>query len=239
MSENFQSNNIYQEYQADVKYIHDIAWRVASTIFIQATLTAIITETFYKLSIRYYLQKWLVKGWIQKRNRENHGAIMRHIQMCTGSEDGSTLYSLPFQQLCGRIDNALRNQLESGDMILIEVFANNVASEDFQKLASKSVPGLSEEEQKDIMLVEEKVAYYLERGLDDLQITLGKNWLKIDYIFSICVSFLILEWLLTPPTDPWMGEDIDQNILNLFISLIAGFLAPTIREFFIKTFYKK
>ena len=159
MSENFQNNNIYQEYQADVKNIYDIAWRVASTIFIQAALTAIITETFYKLSIRYYLQKWLVKQWIKKRKPEDDGSIMRDLQLCRGSEDGATLYSLPSQQLCGQIDNALRNQLECGDTSIIQVFANNLASEYFKTLESKSVLDLSEEQKKQIMLVEEKGFY--------------------------------------------------------------------------------
>ncbi len=239
MGQHVQDNNIYDKYQEAVKNIHDIAWRVASTIVIQAALTAIITETFYKLSVRYYLQKWLVKGWIKKRNQDNCGSIMRHLQICTGSGDGSTLYPLPFQQLCGQIDNALRNQLESGDMSLIQVFANNVASEDLEKLESKNVPGLSEGEHKDIMLAEERVAYYLERGLDDLQITLAKNWIKIDYIFSILISFLVLELLLTPPTDWLFGENYSQIVLNMLICLISGFLAPTIREFVLKIIYKK
>ncbi|MDJ0729959.1 MAG: hypothetical protein QNJ33_08200 [Crocosphaera sp.] len=242
MSQQIENNNIYQtyqQYQQDVEYIHSIAWRVASTIFVQATLTAIVTETFYKLSVRYYVQKWLVKGWIKKRNRDNCGSIMRYLQLCTGSGDGSTLYSLPFQQLCGQIDNALRNQLESGDMRLIEIFANNAASEDLERLASKNLQRLSEEEHKDTMLAEERVAYYLERGLDDLQITLAKNWLKIDYIFSILISFFILECLLTPTTDISFGTNTNQNILNLLICLISGFLAPTIREFVLNMIYKK
>ena len=64
----------------------------------------------------------------------------------------------------------------------------------------------------------EKVAYYLDRGVDDLQITWEKNWLIIDYIFSIFMSYMIWQWLWTPPTDPWIGEDMAQNILNLLIN---------------------
>lgn len=238
MGQHVQDND-YQNYQEAVERIHQIAWRVASTIVIQATLTAIITEAFYKLSVRYYIQKWLVKGWIKKRNKENCSSIMRHLQLCTGSGDGSTLYSLPFQQLCGQIDNALRNQLESGDMNLIEVFANNAASEDLKKLESKNVSASLDKQHKDIMLAEEKVSYYLERGLDDLQITLAKNWLKIDYIFSILISSMILELLFTPVTDPLLGNDLERNIIAWSICFISGFLAPTIREFVLNIIYKK
>ena len=89
------------------------------------------------------------------------------------------------------------------------------------------------------MLAQEKVSYYLERGLDDLQITLAKNWFKIDYFFSIFISLLILELLLTPATVFDVGHGANPTVLNLLISLISGFLAPTIRELPLKIINKK
>ena len=228
-----------QDYQAIVEKLHKTTWNVAITIVMLSTLTAILTEAGYNFGIRSGLQRWRVKEWIKKRNRTNYQETMINLQRWTGTGDGSSLYSLPYQQLCGQIANALRNQLEYGEGDLLDIFAQNAHPEDLERLKNKNTQDLSEDEQKDLAMAQEQVFYYADRGLDDLQVTLAKFWIKVDYIFSVVISIIVLEFLLTPPTTPSVGGSDEEIIFTICISIISGFLAPTIRNFLVNIISKK
>ena len=229
----------FAQYQEAVEELYKISWKVASTILIQSTLTAIITEALYNFGIRSWIQRYLVKRWVKKRNSDNYKQAIINLHRWTGTVNGASLYALRYQQLCGQIANALRNQLDYGEGDLVDIFAKNADPEDLERLKNKNAPDLSEEEQNDLVIVQERVLYYADRGLDDLQITLDGWGKKVDYLFSVVISFLLLEFLLTPPTTWMVGENKYEIILSLFCSLISGLLAPTIRSFLLNLIYKK
>ncbi len=232
-----------EKYQKFVQQLHGTAWYVASTIVMQSTLTAILTEAGYNFGLRSWLQRLCVKGWIKRRikrrNSTSYQQTMSALQRWTGTGDGSSLFSLPYQQLCGQIANALRNQLEYGEGILLDIFAQDADPKDLDRLKNQNPQDLSQEKQNDLAIARDQVFYYADRGLDDLQITLAKFWIKVDYIFSVAISFILLEFLLTPPTTLSVGTDRVETIFSISVSIISGFLAPTIRNFLLNIIYKK
>ncbi|NEP87015.1 MAG: hypothetical protein F6K18_09300 [Okeania sp. SIO2C2] len=166
---------------------------------------------------------------------------MSVFQRSIGTGNGANIYSLPYQQLCGQVANALRNQLESGEGDLLEIFAYNVPPENLERLKNQNTQNLSNEEQSDLSIIKEQVLNQAEIGLDDLQITLAKFWLKIDYFFSIVIAFIILEFLLTPANKSVfnLSDGSENEIIALLVSMISGFLAPTIRNLLVNILYKK
>ena len=234
---------MHANYQNIVQELHGIAWSVTSTIILQSTLTAILTEATYNFGFRSWLQKLCVKRWIKRRiKRRNNTSFQRtmlDLQRWTGMVDGASLFSLPYQQLCGQIANALRNQLEYGEGDLLDIFAQNADPKDLERLKNKNTQDLSEEEQNDLAIAHDHVFYYTDRGLDDLQITLAEFWIKVDYISSITSSFILLEFLLSPPNTPSVGTDTVETIFCISVSIVSGFLAPTIRNFLVNIIYKK
>ncbi|MDJ0531250.1 MAG: hypothetical protein QNJ70_01930 [Xenococcaceae cyanobacterium MO_207.B15] len=228
-----------QSYQEIVEKLQKTTWNVAITIVILSTLTAILTEAAYNFGIRSWVQRQRVKEWIKRRNRTNYHKTMKSLQHWTGTDNGSSLYSLSYQQLCGQIANALRNQLDYGEGDLLDIFAKNAHPEDLARLKNKNTQDLSEDEQKDLAMAQEQVFYYADRGLDDLQATLAKFWIRFDSIISIGISFLVLELLLTQPTTPYVGDDHIEQIFAFSVAIVSGFLAPIIRNFLVNTIYKK
>ncbi|NES64709.1 MAG: hypothetical protein F6K24_05325 [Okeania sp. SIO2D1] len=231
-----------EQYQACVRQLHHTTWYVASTILMQSILTAIITEAIYNLLIRSSLQRLIIRQWMNGRNITPVKDKMTAFQRSVGMGNGSNIYSLPYQQLCGQITNALRNQVDSGEGALLDIFARDVHPENLEKLKSKNAQDLSNEEQNNLAMIEEQLLNSADRGLDDLQITLAKWWLKVDYFFSILISFILLDRLLTVPTNFLIGEnfqDYDELILIFSFCLISGFLAPTIRNFLLNILGKR
>lgn len=227
------------EYQACVQQLHHTTWYVASTIVMQSILTAIITEALYNIGIRSRVQRFCIRQWMVKRNLTPVKDKMTAFQRSVGMGNGSNIYSLPYQQLCGQITNALRNQVDSGEGALLDIFARDVYPENLEKLKNKNAQDLSNEEQSDLAMIEEQVFNSADRGLDDLQITLAKFWLIVDYIFSAVISFILLEVLLTVPTNLSIADSWTELILVLSVSLISGFLAPTIRNFLLNILGKR
>ncbi len=233
------SMELVEQYRKTIERLHNNTWYVASTILMQSILTAILAEAAYNLVVRSWLQRFCIKLWMKSRNLTPIRQRMIVFQSSIGTGNGSHLYSLPYQQLCGQIANALRNQLESGEGDLLEIFADNVPPENLERLKNQNTQNLSEEEQSDLSIIKEQVFNQAEIGLDDLQITLAEFWLKVDYLFSVAIALIILELLLTVPTTPEIGGGINEIIFNIFISIISGFLAPTIRNLFVNILYKK
>ena len=229
----------HQTYQQLVEKLHKTTWNVAIAIVILSTLTAILTEAGYNFGIRSWVQRQRVKEWIKRRNRTNYRETMKSLQHWTGTGNGSSLYSLSYQQLCGQIANALRNQLEYGEGDLLDIFAKNADPKDLERLKNKNTQDLSEDEQKDLAMAQEQVFYYADRGLDDLQVTLAKFWIRFDSIISVGISIIVLELLLTKPTTFLVGDSLEETILTFSVAIISGFLAPTIRNFLVNTIYKK
>ncbi|NEQ35412.1 MAG: hypothetical protein F6K40_03450 [Okeania sp. SIO3I5] len=229
-----------KQFREVVQRLHSNTWNVASTILMQSILTAILTEAFYNFfHLRSLLQKFSIEKWMKRRNLTPIKQRMIVFQNSVGTGNGSNLYSLPYQQLCGQIANALRNQLESGEGDLLEIFAYNVPPENLEKLKNQNTQNLSEEEQSDLSRIKEQVLNQAEIGLDDLQITLADFLLKVDYAFSVLIAFLILEFLLTVPTRLAVGNYDYEIIFNISISTVSGLLAPTIRNLFVNILYKK
>ena len=226
-----------ETYQQVVEKLHKTTWTVAITIVVLSTLTAILTEAGYNFGIRSWVQRWRVKKWIKRRNRTNYQKTIKSLESWTGTGTGSSLYSLSYQQLCGQIANALRNELEYGEGDLLDIFAKNAHPKDLERLKNKNTQDLSEDEQKDLAMAQEQVFYYADRGLDNLQVTLAKFWIKFDSIVSVVISILVFEFLLTPPNSFAVGYI--QTTLTSSIAIISGFLAPTIRNFLVNTIYKK
>ena len=239
MAQNYQ--DIAEEYEEHIDQLQETTWNVAITILMLSTLTAILTEAGYNFGIRSWVQRWRVKKWIKRRNRTNYQKTMKSLEHWTGTGTGtgSSLYSLSYQQLCGQIANALRNQLEYGEGDLLDIFAKNAHPEYLARLKNKNTQDLSEDEQKDLAMAQEQVFYYADRGLDDLQVTLAKFWIRFDSIVSVVISFIVLEILLTPPTTWWVGDKREDIIFSLCAAIVSGFLAPTIRNFLVNTIYKK
>lgn len=234
---------MHPNYQNIVQELHGIAWSVTSTIVLQSTLTAILTEATYNFGLRSWLQRLCVKRWIKRRvKRRNNTSFQRtmlDLQRWTGMVDGSSLFSLPYQQLCGQIANALRNQLEYGEGDLLDIFAQNADPKDLERLKNKNTQNLSEEEQNNLAIAHDHVFYYTDRGLDDLQITLAEFWIKVDYISSITSSFILLELLLSSPNTLSVGTHEVETIFSISVCIVSGFLAPTIRNFLVNIIYKK
>ncbi|NEP80746.1 MAG: hypothetical protein F6K39_22785 [Okeania sp. SIO3B3] len=227
------------EYQACVKQLHHTTWYVASTILMQSILTAILTEAAYNFGIRSWVQRLIIRQWMIGRNLTPVKEKMTTFQRSVGMGNGSNIYSLPYQQLCGQITNALRNQVDSGEGTLLDIFARDVHPENLEKLKNKNAQDLSNEEQNDLAVIEEQVFNSADRGLDDLQITLAQWWLKVDYIFSIVIGFVLLQGLLTVPTTWSVANSIEERILVLAVSVISGSLAPTIRNFLLNILDKR
>ncbi|NET24774.1 hypothetical protein [Okeania sp. SIO1I7] len=227
------------QYQACVEQLHHTTWYVASTILMQSILTAILTEAFYNFGIRSWVQRLIIRQWMIGRNLTPVKEKMTAFQRSVGMGNGSNIYSLPYQQLCGQITNALRNQLDSGEGALLDIFARDVYPENLEKLKNKNAQDLSNEEQNDLAMIEEQVFNSADRGIDDLQITLAQWWLKVDYIFSIVISFVLSQGLLTVPTTWSVGNSTEERILVLAVSVISGSLAPTIRNFLLNILGKR
>jgi len=227
------------KYKDITKTLHDNTWHVASTILMQSILTAILAEAAYNFGLRSWLQRLSVKLWMKRRNITPIRQKMIVFQNSIGTGNGANIYSLPYQQLCGQIANALRNQLEHGEGDLLDIFADNVPPENLERLKNQNTQNLSSQEQSDLSIIKEKLLNQVEIGLDDLQITLADFWLKVDYIFSVAIGFIILELLLTVPTDWSVGNDKNEIIFNISISIVSGFLAPTIRNLLVNIVYKK
>ncbi len=235
------SDTDFEIYKKIIERLHNSTWYVASTILMQSILTAILTEAAYNLFIRSSVQRFWIKGWMKRRNLTPIKQRMIVFQSSVGIGNGSNIYSLPYQQLCGQIANALRNQLESGESDLLEIFADNVPPENLERLKNQNFQNLSNEEQNDLSIIKEQVLNQAEKGLDDLQITLAKLWLRLDLYFSFLIAFLILELLLTPANKSvfnW-SDGSENEIIALLVSAISGFLAPTIRNLFVNILYKK
>ncbi|NET77645.1 MULTISPECIES: hypothetical protein [Okeania] len=227
------------KYKVLIQRLHNNTWYVASTILMQSILTAILTEAIYHFGIRSWLQRYCIKLWMKRRNLTPIKQKISVFQRSIGTGNGANLYSLPYQQLCGQIANALRNQLESGEGDLLDIFAYNVPPENLERLKNQNAQNLSNEEQGNLSIIKEQVFYQADIGLDDLQITLAEFWFQVDYIFSIVISFVILELLLTVPTTLSVGDNPAETILTISVSIISGFLAPTIRNLLVNILYKK
>ena len=227
------------EYKNITQKLHSNTWYVASTILMMSILTAILTEAAYNFGIRSWLQRFCIKLWMKRRSLTPIKQTMTAFQRSIGTGNGANLYSLPYQQLCGQIANALRNQLEYGEGDLLNIFAYNVHPENLERLKNQNAQNLSSEEQSDLSIIKEQVLNQAEIGLDDLQITLAEFWLKVDYIFSVVISVMLLELLLTNPTTIWVGDNAQETLLSICACLISGFLAPTIRNLLVNIIYKK
>ncbi|NEP39210.1 MAG: hypothetical protein F6K25_24980 [Okeania sp. SIO2G4] len=122
------------KYKVLIQRLHNNTWYVASTILMQSILTAILTEAAYNLFIRSLLQRFWIEQWIKRRNLTPIRQRMIVFQSSIGTGNGANIYSLPYEQLCGQVANALRNQLESGEGDLLEIFAYNVPPENLERL---------------------------------------------------------------------------------------------------------
>lgn len=224
-------------------------WDFATATLILSTLTAVLVQALYDFSLRYYLQSYRIKMWIGGRLTNSTQTLER----LSGTKKGS-LYSLPYRRLCGQIGNALRNELDYFDYSskdskdskdnqdskdnLLAIFANN-AKDELEKIKSlsKTPPEeLTKEKAKELAIARELVAYQAERGLDELQITLGKFLRRAEYVISIFISMVLMAILILTPNS-FQPEGWGGFILYLSVFLTSGFLAPTFRNLLEKLVY--
>lgn len=212
---------------------------------ILAALTGILMHVIYSFGIRYLLNKKLMRIWLKKKiheievsdemlfNKEEKymphwQEVEKEIIKLAGSGNEKALYTLTFPQLCGQISGAIRAELEySGRKLVLNVFAASASHEDMNALKENK-----KDDSDSVAEARERIMYYAERGVDELQVFLKQNWYRKDYIFSFCISYFTVLLLLVTSNRLELG--FQQNILYLAVAAVVGLLAPIVQQLFEK-----
>ena len=157
-----------------------------------------------------------------------HTEVGKLLAWLEGQGREKSLYSLSYQQLCGQIASLVHGEINgSADDELIGVFA----LEPKKGMYSKQAPGKEEKSPPMRKTRESKAArrerllFLAEKGIDELQIYLGRLWRMAGYIFNLLFSFglALFLWLLSTQFNPLVTGN---TWLLLSVGAAGGLIAP-------------
>jgi hypothetical protein len=164
----------------------------------------------------------------QLRRQRRLKVVEGQLITLAGAGNAFTLYSLPHQQLCGQIGTALQAELElsfAAKRRLITAFAARASRSDLQlvteadrKRESKGDPDGANSD------AERRVSFHAERGLDQLQLSLSREWEWLNHIIGIGLAAVVLGFVWV-----WAGPHAGDVIPVLIVIGIAGLMVPTAR----------
>jgi len=188
----------------DINEFASIAWDFASTVVILARVVAALELALYELGLRGYFQRRTVKDWFHhkyiyyitnyktsttdtlKNIREDFEDLYTRLLILTTGGAPKILYSLHYQQLCGQISNAMQIELEyPKDSFLLPFLSIPIDSKNIDILMG------NEDDSVEYIDARQKVNYYIDRNIDELQVILSKSWYNIDYILSFVLSIIV------------------------------------------------
>lgn len=176
--------------------LSDAARNLVLAVLILSALTAILLRAAYELGVRAAVQHRWVELWFSRRAALSPGAagdideIRRHLATIGTRQD---VYSLDYRQICGLVAAAIQAHLSypKGESPFLTAIAAHADADDLDLLQAQRDGRLSGEscESGPVVAARQRVAYHAEKGLDDLQASLGRSWARLTYDLALSVSF--------------------------------------------------
>jgi hypothetical protein len=176
--------------------LSDAARNLVLAVLILSALTAILLRAANELGVRAAVQHRWVDAWFSRRAALSPGVagdideIRRHLAKIGTRQD---VYSLDYRQICGLVAAAIQAHLTypKGDSPFLTAIAAHADADDLGLLRTQRDGGMRDEvcEAGPIVAARQRVAYHAEKGLDDLQASLGRSWARLTYDLALSVSF--------------------------------------------------
>ena len=138
-----------------------------------------------------------------------------------GLQSVENLYSLPYRQLCGQFSRVVHSEVDLLDSLLLRVFGVGPEGKDpFLSLTQAK----EKNEQSTSAPARAQVLLWVERGLDDLQLYLGR-WLTLaGYFISTAVPLGLVSALAYS-----ISASTGDLITVVMLSCVSALLSPIIR----------
>ena len=215
----------------------------AITSVIIACLVAGLMHALYNIGIQAFFQKIKIRRWIHRKVKLSNYKIGKpyiieeELVKLAGGGVKSSFYSLPYEQLCGQIGSAIQSELEYPvKSKILGVFILPFGEADYKELL-KGYQKNNDKEKTNYMYSKQRVRYYAEKGLDELQICLSSFWNKVNYLISFVISFCIICLLIITPNQYYFR--FNDLLLCIVVGFASGLIAPFIREYFIQKINSK
>jgi hypothetical protein len=191
--------------------------------------------------IRRGFQGAWIRKWIKRRLPADDGEaawrVERDLMLCAGETDGTYLYNLRVEQLCGQFNVALQAAMENprAHEGLIRVFARTASDHDLEtflrlrpSLAVRdNMPDDERRTIEDYAQARNHVAHHVERAVDGLQIAMGARWKLLLQITSISLCLIFA----SVGVGKYWNENPHRAAIDaLAVGLIAGYLAPVAKD---------
>jgi hypothetical protein len=216
---------------------------------IGAVTMAVLQTLKDMFPLRRIFQKIWLKGWLQKRaldapdvpvgKKPDPEVAENDLIRLATSKDVKAFYDLPIEQLCGQANAALQVALDyPGDHTdLIWCFGSLAEDKDLNALLHppttlrKNRSQMTEGETQAVdayAAARNRVAHYVQRSIDSVQIAAGFRW---KFYLQLCSIILCFVFSLVGLFESAATKDMPLKFpAAIAIGILAGFLAPVARD---------
>jgi hypothetical protein len=195
-----------------------------------------------------WLQKWLDRLTLKPSDPEASAKADEILDYLEGEGEEKSIYSLNYQQLCGQIASRVQREIEEPqETDLLLAFALDMTDEEIENLRlKKDLPrtrrrtGKTEsgEAMDEMTSLRQRVLFHAEKGVDDLQIKLGRLWRENNYLLNLLFSIGLTLFLSLLATQ-FQFRFTEQSWVLLSVGGAGGLFAPIASNVLERVFYPR
>jgi hypothetical protein len=165
-----------------------------------------------------------------------------------GRGEEKSIYSLNYQQLCGQIASRVQREIDEPNVPqLLLVFAADMSREEIKDLGTRKRATRSRkriqkadapQEIGDSAALRDRVLFHAEKGVDDLQIKLGRLWRQNNYLLNLLFS-LGLTLFLSLLSTQFQFRFTELSWVLLSVGGAGGLVAPIASNLLERIFYPR